>query len=49
MKELLPIKKDDSTILFYESSNVMTVVLYSILITAVLKDFIWFFLTFFWL
>ena len=30
IKELLPIKKEDSIILFYESSNVMTVVLYSI-------------------
>ena len=48
MKELLPIKKDDSTILFYESSNVMTVVLYSILITAVFEGFLFgFFLTFF--
>lgn len=48
MKELLPIKKEDSTILFYESSNVMTVVLYSILITAVFEGFLFgFFLTFF--
>lgn len=48
MKELLPIKKDDSIILFYESSNVMTVVLYSILITAVFEGFLFgFFLTFF--
>ena len=48
MKELLPIKKDDSTILFYESSNVMTVVLYSILITAIFEGFLFgFFLTFF--
>jgi predicted PurR-regulated permease PerM len=48
MKELLPIKKEDSIILFYESSNVMTVVLYSILITAVFEGFLFgFFLTFF--
>ena len=48
MKELLPIKKEDSIILFYESSNVMTVVLYSILITAIFEGFLFgFFLTFF--
>lgn len=48
IKELLPIKKDDSIILFYESSNVMTVVLYSILITAIFEGFLFgFFLTFF--
>ena len=48
IKELLPIKKEDSIILFYESSNVMTVVLYSILITAVFEGFLFgFFLTFF--
>ena len=48
IKELLPIKKEDSIILFYESSNVMTVVLYSILITAIFEGFLFgFFLTFF--
>lgn len=48
IKDLLPIKKDDSIILFYESSNVMTVVLYSILITAIFEGFLFgFFLTFF--
>ena len=40
VKELLPIKKDDSIILFYESSNVMTVVLYSILVTAIFEGFL---------
>jgi predicted PurR-regulated permease PerM len=48
MKDLLPLKKDDSIILFYESSNVMTVVLYSILITAVFEGFLFgFFISFF--
>ena len=48
IKELLPIKKDDSIILFYESSNVMTVVLYSILVNATLQGFLFgIFLTFF--
>ena len=48
IKELLQIKKEDSIILFYESSNVMTVVLYSILITAIFEGFLFgFFLTFF--
>ena len=48
IKELLPIKKEDSIILFYESSNVMTVVLYSILITAIFEGFLFgFFLIFF--
>uniref|UniRef100_UPI004048DA28 AI-2E family transporter n=1 Tax=Aliarcobacter sp. TaxID=2321116 RepID=UPI004048DA28 len=48
MKEILPLKKDDSIILFYESSNVMTVVLYSILVTAIFEGFLFgFFLTFF--
>ena len=40
VKELLPIKNDDSIILFYESSNVMTVVLYSILVTAIFEGFL---------
>ncbi|QKF68500.1 acid membrane antigen A [Arcobacter venerupis] len=40
IKGLLPIKKEDSIILFYESSNVMTVVLYSLLITAILEGFL---------
>lgn len=48
MKDLLPIKKDDSITLFYESSNVMTVVLYSILVTAVFEGFLFgFFMTFY--
>ena len=48
LKELLPIKKEDSKILFNESSNVMTVVLYSILVTAIFEGFLFgFFLTFF--
>ncbi|KAB7890340.1 AI-2E family transporter [Poseidonibacter ostreae] len=48
VKGLLPIKKDDSITLFYESSNVMTVVLYSILITAIFQGFLFgFFLTFY--
>ena len=48
IKELLPIKKDDSIILFYESSNVMTVVLYSILVTAIFEGFLFgIFLTYF--
>lgn len=48
VKGLLPIKKDDSIVLFSESSNVMTVVLYSILVTAVFEGFLFgFFLTFY--
>ncbi len=48
LKDLLPLKKDDSIILFNESSNVMTVVLYSILVTAIFEGFLFgFFLTFF--
>jgi predicted PurR-regulated permease PerM len=48
LRELLPIKKEDSTILFYESSSVMTVVLYSILVTAIFEGFLFgFFLSFF--
>lgn len=48
LKDLLPIKKEDSVILFSESSNVMTVVLYSILVTAIFEGFLFgFFLTFF--
>ncbi len=47
-RNLLPLKKDDSTILFNESSNVMTVVLYSILVTAIFEGFLFgIFLTFF--
>ena len=48
VKDLLPINKEDSITLFYESSNVMTVVLYSILITAIFEGFLFgFFLTFY--
>lgn len=39
-KDALPLKKEDSNELFYESSNVMSVVLYSILATAVLEGFL---------
>ncbi len=39
-KDALPLKKEDSNSLFYESSNVMSVVLYSILATAVLEGFL---------
>jgi predicted PurR-regulated permease PerM len=39
-KDALPLKKEDSNALFYESSNVMSVVLYSILATAVLEGFL---------
>lgn len=49
IKELLPIKKDDSIVLFYDSSNVMTVVLYSILVTAIFEGFLFgFFLSLFY-
>jgi predicted PurR-regulated permease PerM len=48
VKDLLPIGKDDSITLFYESSNVMTVVLYSILVTAIFEGFLFgFFMTFY--
>ncbi len=48
IQNLLPIKNEDSIILFHESSNVMTVVLYSILITAIFEGFLFgIFLTFF--
>ncbi len=39
-KEVLPLKKEDSNTLFYEASNVMSVVLYSILATAILEGFL---------
>lgn len=39
-KDALPLKKEDSNALFYESSNVMSVVLYSILATAVFEGFL---------
>lgn len=39
-KDALPLKKEDSNALFYESSNVMSVVLYSILATAILEGFL---------
>lgn len=48
IKDILPIKRNDSITLFNESSNVMTVVLYSILVTAVFQGFLFgFFLTFY--
>lgn len=37
LKDSLPLKKEDSDTLFNESSNVMSIVLYSILATAVLE------------
>jgi predicted PurR-regulated permease PerM len=47
-KEALPLKMEDSNALFYESSNVMSVVLYSILATAILEGFLFgFFIGFF--
>lgn len=36
-KDAMPLKREDSNALFYESSNVMSVVLYSILATAILE------------
>jgi len=39
-KEALPLRKEDSNALFYESSNVMSVVLYSILATAIFEGFL---------
>ena len=39
-KELLPMKNEDSTILFNESSSVMSVVFYSILVTAIFEGFL---------
>ena len=48
IKEPLPIKKEDSNILINESSSVMTVVLYSILITAIFEGLLFgVFLTYF--
>ena len=40
LKEVLPLKMEDSNALFYESSNVMSVVLYSILATAIFEGFL---------
>ncbi|RXJ87959.1 AI-2E family transporter [Arcobacter sp. CECT 8985] len=37
VKDILPLKKEDANTLFYESTNVMSIVLYSILITAILE------------
>ncbi|AXH15730.1 AI-2E family transporter [Malaciobacter mytili] len=37
IKDILPLKKEDANALFYESSNVMSIVLYSILVTAILE------------
>ncbi len=48
IEDLLPIKNEDSIVLFNESSNVMTVVLYSILVTAIFEGFLFgIFLSFF--
>jgi len=47
-KDALPLKREDSNALFYEGSNVMSVVLYSILATAVFEGFLFgFFVNFF--
>ena len=40
LKEAMPLKMEDSNELFSESSNVMSIVLYSILATAVLEGFL---------
>lgn len=40
IKDLLPIKDEDSTQLFKESSSVMSVVFYSILVTAIFEGFL---------
>ncbi|NQY21294.1 MAG: AI-2E family transporter [Campylobacteraceae bacterium] len=37
VKDALPLSKEDTNTLFYESSNVMSVVLYSILVTAIFE------------
>ena len=48
LKGVLPIKREDSKVLLGESSSVMTVVLYSILVTAIFEGFLFgFFLTFY--
>lgn len=48
LKSLLPLKKEDASALFFESSTVMSVVLYSILATAILEGFLFgIFITFF--
>jgi len=48
VRNLLPIRNEDSKILINESSNVLTVVLYSILITAIFEGFLFgIFLTYF--
>jgi len=40
LKSVLPLKKEDASALFFESSTVMSVVLYSILATAILEGFL---------
>ncbi|WP_375724455.1 AI-2E family transporter [Arcobacter sp. KX21116] len=48
LKGLLPLKKEDASVLFIESSTVMSVVLYSVLATAILEGFLFgIFITFF--
>lgn len=48
LKRILPIRREDSKVLITESSSVMTVVLYSILVTAIFEGFLFgFFLTFY--
>ena len=37
LKDALPLKREDSNTLFFESSNVMSIVLYSILVTAIFE------------
>lgn len=40
LKVLLPIKNEEADAMFYQSSSVMTVVFYSILVTAILQGFL---------
>lgn len=40
LKNIIPINNDDANILFNESSNVMSVVFYSILVTAIFEGFL---------
>jgi predicted PurR-regulated permease PerM len=47
-KEFIPLKKEDSDDLFYEVSNVMSIVFYSIIITAIFEGFLFgFFISFY--
>jgi len=47
-KEFIPLKKEDSDDLFFEVSNVMSIVFYSIIITAIFEGFLFgFFISFY--